>query len=452
MRRRGTILVAVLVIVALSVLAAATLMYRARAEVTAAVAGSRRHQGYAAAMSGLRRAMAILQAARTQREAWYDNPELFKSQLVCQDGVNSWYFTIYAYNTFDPETLRNGVTDEASKVNVNFTSEEILLGLPGMEPELVDSLLDYRDQDEETRPQGAEQDYYDQLPHPYLIKNGPLGTLEELLLIKGFDGPLVYGEDYNLNGLLEENEDDAEELFPPDNGDGLLDRGLLGATTIWSYERNVAEDGERRINLNVPRGLGSAGLRKETLDFIELYRSEGKTFKHPAELLEMEYELEKDHGRLKAGEVIESGVGVGDLPDVLDKLTTEGPVLLGKVNVNTASVEVLAALPGFDRDLAERIVGAREGVDDVGRETPAWLCTENIVTADRFKEIAPTLTARSYQFHVRCVAYGWPCGQFRVFEAVIDLALGSPRVVYQRDLTRLGLPFAIDVEQEERAR
>ena len=40
------------------------------------------------------------------------------------------------------------MTDEASKVNVNFTSEEILLGLPGMEPELVDSLLDYRDQDD----------------------------------------------------------------------------------------------------------------------------------------------------------------------------------------------------------------------------------------------------------------------------------------------------------------
>jgi hypothetical protein len=84
--------------------------------------------------------------------------------------------------------------------------------------------------------------------------------------------------------------------------------------------------------------------------------------------------------------------------------------------------------------------------------TPAWLYTENIVPADRFKEMAPYLTARSFQFRVRCVAYGWPCGQFRVIEAVIDAAMGSPRILYQRDLTRLGMPFAVDVEQEERAR
>jgi hypothetical protein len=102
--------------------------------------------------------------------------------------------------------------------------------------------------------------------------------------------------------------------------------------------------------------------------------------------------------------------------------------------------------------VAERIVRTRVDVDPVVKETPAWLCTENIVSADRFKEMAPMLTARSYQFHLRCVAYGRPCGQFRVIDAVIDLARGSPRVVYQRDLTRLGVPFGIDVEQEERIR
>ncbi|HUS90452.1 MAG TPA: helix-hairpin-helix domain-containing protein [Phycisphaerae bacterium] len=452
MRRRGTILVAVLVIVALSVMATVGLLYRAEAEVTAAVAGARYHQAGAAAMSGLRRAMTIVQVARTEREVWYDNPELFKAQLVATDGVNSWYYTIYAYNPIDPKILRNGVTDEASKINLNFASEEVLLTLPNMEPELVDCLLDYRDQDEDTRPMGAEQDYYSRLPRPYLVRNGMLGTVEELLLIKGFNAPLVYGEDYNLNGLLERNEDDAEDSFPPDNSDGLLDRGLLGMATVWSYERNFANDGERRVNLNAPAGLGSAGLSRETREFVELYLSEGNRFRSPADLLEMRYQLQQDHGRTRAGTTIESGVGGEDLAEVLDRLTTEGPVLAGKVNVNTASVEVLAALPGFGQDLAERVVGDRESMDPVAKETPAWLYTENIVSADTFKEIAPLLTTRSYQFRVCCVAYGWPCGQFRVIEAVIDLALGSPRVIYQRDLTRLGMPFAIDVEQEERAR
>jgi type II secretory pathway component PulK len=446
------VLVAVLVIVALAALAAATLLYRAQAEITSAVAGCRRHQAHAAAMSGLQRAMAVMTAARADREMWYDNPDLFSGQLVFADGVNTWYFTIYAYNPSDPETLRNGLTDEASKINLNVAGEGVLQALPGMTLDLADSLLDYRDSDDETRMGGAEQDYYDGLPYPYLIKNGPLATLEELLLIKGFIASVVYGEDHNLNGLLEENEDDSEESFPPDNGDGLLDRGLLGSATVWSYELNVANDGERRINLNAGGDLGQAGLRRETAEFIQLYRAEGNALAHPAELLEMRYQLKSRQGRMQAGTWIDSGVGPQDLPDVLDRLTTEGPILFGKVNVNTASAAVLAALPGFDEEVAERIARTRVDVDPVVKETPAWLYTENIVSADRFKEMAPMLTARSYQFHLRCVAYGRPCGQFRVIDAVIDLARGSPRVVYQRDLTRLGMPFAIDVEQEERIR
>jgi hypothetical protein len=143
-------------------------------------------------------------------------------------------------------------------------------------------------------------------------------------------------------------------------------------------------------------------------------------------------------------------VGPRELPEVLDRLTAGGPVSFGLVNVNSAPFAVLAALPGFDEELADRIVGIRPSVDPVAKETVAWLYTENVVNAERFKEIAAGLTTRSYQFHVRCVGYGWPCGQYRVIEAVIDLARGSPRLRYQRDLTRLGVPFAIDVEQEER--
>jgi len=449
MSRRGTILVAVLVIIALAGLAATALMYRSQAEITACVASSRRQQTHAVAMSGLRRVQALLAAAGGDREMWWDNPELLSTQLVWDDGANRWFFSIYAYNPTDPENIRNGLTDEASKINLNFAPEEVLLRLPNMTAELVDCLIDYRDGDEETRPEGAEQDYYDQLPYPYLIKNGPMATVEELLLVRGFDGPMVYGEDYNLNGLLEPSEDDAEESFPPDNGDGLLDRGLTGSATVWSYELNVDSDGQMRTNVSNTRILGRSGLPRQTVEFLELYAAEGNRLSHPAELLQMRYQLKQNQGRMRAGTWIESGVGAPELPDVLDRLTSEGIVLLGKVNVNTAPAEVLAALGGFDEELADRIVGARTSVDPEAMATIAWLYTEGVVDADTFKVIAPSLTARSFQFHVRCVAYGWPCGQYRVIEAVIDTARGAPRIVYQRDLTRLGVPFAIDAEQEE---
>jgi len=452
-RRRGTVLVAVLVIISLSALATAAMLYRAQAEVTAAAAASRGQQAYVTAMTGLARTMAVLTAAGGDQTVWTDTPELFRAQWICSDGANDWFFTIYAYNPLDPEVLRNGVTDEASKVNLSVAGQETLLALPGMTPALADALMDYRDADANTRPEGAEQDYYDQLPYPYLIKNGPLGTIEELLLVKGFTAPLVYGEDYNLNGLLESNEDDGEATFPPDNADGFLDRGLPAVATVWSYGRNASIDGMPRIDLNAGGDLGSAGLSAQTQEFIQLYRKEGKSFKCPADLLLLRYQLQKNQGKLKAGTWIESGVGAGELPEVVDRLTAQpGKIVFGKVNINTAPAEVLAALPGFDADLAERIVSAREQLDTPAKETIAWPYTQNVVSADTFKAIAPALTARSWQFHARCVAYGWPCGQYRVFEAVIDMAAGTPRILYQRDLTRLGMPLAIDVEQEQMQR
>jgi len=452
-RRNGTVLAAILVIVMLSALAAAVLLYRAQAEVTAATAAGRGQQAYAAATAGLARAMAVLSAAGDDTAMWADNPDLFQGQWVCNDGVNDWFFTFYAYNPIEPEVLRNGLTDEASKININTASQETLrklLAAAENPDELVDTLMDYRDADANTRPEGAEQDDYDRLPWPYLIKNGPLMTMEELLLVKGFTASLVYGDDYNVSGLLDASEDDGDESFPPDDSDGQLGRGLLGVATTWSYGPNVSLDGERRENMNTGGDLAAAGLSDQTREFIRIYREEGNAFGHPADLLELRYQLKKDQGSLKAGQWIASGVGSAELPAVVDRLTVTGlAVELGKVNINTAGAEVLAALPGFDDELASRILLAREGLDASVRETIAWPYTQNVVSADTFKAIAPSLTARSWQFHARCVAYGWPCGQYRVIEAVIDLAGTTPRILYQRDLTKLGLPFAMDAEQEQ---
>ena len=449
MMRRGTILVAVLVLVALAVLAAGALMYRTQAEVTAAVTGARRQQAFSAAMSGLQRAMAMAGNYKSNKEMWYDNPDLFKDQLVCDDGANQWFFTIYAYNPIEPDTLRHGLDDEAARINLNTADANALMALPNMTAELVDCLLDYRDADNVPHPQGAEQDYYSQLPHPYLIRNGPLSTLEEVLLIKGFYASIVYGEDYNLNCLLEKNEDDHDESFPPDDGDGKLNRGLIGVATVWSYEPNVDSQGKTRTNLRA--GIPPAGVVTEQVDeFLECLRADGNSLADPSELLEAKHKLKRAFAKHKAGDVVESGVKAADLPGVMDKLTTKGPIVAGLVNVNTAGADVLAALPGVGTELAERIVASRQQVDPAVTGTVAWLYTESVVPADKFKEIAPLLTARSYQFHVHCVAYGWPCGQFRVIEAVIDTARGAPRIIYQRDLTKLGLPYPIDVEQKER--
>ena len=462
MKPRGVVLVAVLLVTALVAVVAATLMFRMRAELATSTAKIRGEQAYNAALSGLSRTMSVVRTSAADQKIWFDNPDLFQNQLVADDGANRWYFSVYGDDaTEQATTVRYGVTDEAGKINLNVAPPEVLLNLKSMTTELVDSLVDYRDTNSEARQEGAEQDYYDQLPNPYVIPNSALSTFDELLMIKGFSAPIVYGEDANLNGILDANEDDGDTSFPPDNRDGRLDKGLRAVATVYSSEPNTDSQGKARVNINADGAPPSgAGLPAKALDFIRMARADGYTFKHPSELLEMKYTLKqapKDApANVKAGSVIESEVGAEELPLVMDRLTTQPPdnkkPILGLVNVNTAPAEVLATLPGLDPSVAQQIVDARRNLDAETLATVAWLYTQNIVDADAFKAVAPMLTARSGQFSVRCVGFGVPCGRFRMLEAVIDVSGRTPRLVYVRDISRLGLPFALDTSAMERIR
>lgn len=456
MRRRGTVLATVLVVAALAATVAVSVLFFMRAEAGAFAALARGEQAWRAAMSGFRFAAAVAAAHPDDAEIWYDNPEIFQNQLVDDDGADRWHFTIYAENPIDSESVRYGLEDEAAKLNLNAADEETLAAFSPLPVELVDALLDWRDADEEARPLGAEQAYYDQLFYPYLARNGRLRTLEEALLIKGFTGPVVYGEDANLNGLLDPNEDDGDDTFPPDDRDGALTRGLYGLATVWSSEPNVGRDGRARIDLNSePDRLAQEGLSEPFVDFLRVYRAEGGTLEHPADLLEMEYRVQREHREfpdLRRGDILAAEVQPEDLVILLDRTTaTKEETLVGRVNVNTAPVPVLAALPGMDERIARQIVDVRTGLDAEARSTVAWLYTMGVMDAEAFRQAAPRLTARSFQYRVRSIGFGTRCGRYRIVEGVLDLAGRAPRLIYVRDLTRLGLPFALDAEAIQRS-
>jgi len=465
-RRAGIVLYAVLVIIAISTMISASIMFRMQAEVAASGSYVRGDQAWSTAFSGIKHAMAIL-ASPPSEGGNYNNPDLYADQLVCSDGSDRWCFTIYAYNDRDDEEVRYGVSDTAGKINVNTASRKVLEGLPNMTAELVDCLIDFRDSDDKPQENGAEQDYYDQLAHPYAIRNGSLMTVEELLLVKGFDGKLVYGEDANFNGLLDPNESDGDETHPiEDDGDEILDRGLRSMLTTIAYERNVDNENQPRININGKTDSRSlrAAVGRATAEFIEFCREGGKKFTHPSELLKMSYtskssgssgssrRFRRDRGST-SGETRHSPVNSASaLAEVLDKLTVSDSKVLwsGTINVNTAPSEVLLAVLGGDNgDLVDRIVSVRADLTPEERATTAWLYDNDLVGTDEFKAIAPLLTARGFQYRIQVVGYGVNSGRYCVLEAIVDLASESPRILYLRDLTSLGMPFALVNLQEK---
>jgi len=444
---KGFVLVGVLIVVMLLSMIALSLMFRMRSEETAAATGSTAEQGWAAAMSGVREAMRMAAEFKPGDTTWMDAPERFKDRVLYDDGTEEWRWTLYSAN---PDGgIRFGLTDEASKLNLNAATTSMVSRLPGMRASLTDALLDFIDADDVPRPEGAEQEYYDALPQPYRIQNGSLATVEQLLLVRGFTPAVVLGEDANRNSTLDPNEDDGDEREPPDDADGRLQAGLLPLVTVHSREPNTDQEGRPRFNLNTPGAAltETNGLPEAFVAFVSALGASQSVVLDPAELLDATLTLKGPDGTERA---VPSGIGKDSLAMVLDRFTGLSQAdLTGRINVNSAPAAVLQLVPGIDNALAESILSARRNLPPERRTSVAWIHVENLVEADKFKEIAPFLTARSLQFRFHVVGYGARSGRFRVLEAVIDAARPPVRLVYLRDLTRLGPPFPIVLEGED---
>ena len=90
------------------------------------------------------------------------------------------------------------ITELESKFNINRANTPLLtsvltaMGVDASSISLVsDSIQDWIDTDDATKPAGAESDYYQGLTPPYYAKNAPMDDIEELQLVKGVT-PLMF--------------------------------------------------------------------------------------------------------------------------------------------------------------------------------------------------------------------------------------------------------------------
>ncbi len=468
---RGFVLLTVLVVVMLSSMLAVSLLFALKADVTAQTAGVQQEQAWNAAMSGVTRALAVAQASVRGPAAWQDNAAAFQNQLVGQDGDDQWFFTVYsAADSFTAE-IRYGLTDESAKLNVYHADPAWLAALPHLNAELVQALLPGSDPaaggtgtnnlDVAGRPAAVNdagstnQPAADVLPSsaasvamagPPARTGDPAGSLEELFAGAGLDPQLLYGEDVNLNLRLDPNENDGDAQWPPDDGNGQLDLGLQADLTLVSYDLNVDSQGRPRVNLaDASTNLTQSGLSPATLDYLEAMQRAGQKLAQPADLLEAEGDFKDKSGKPVH---LRSGIDRENLATLLDRCTTTNATELpGLINVNTASREVLSAIPALGEALADSIIATRQGLGTEEARTPAWLFRRGLVSAGEFKKLAPRLTTRSLQFSFRCVGYAVPSGRCRVLSVVVDVAARPARILAIRDLTRFGFPVPLEVLQ-----
>ena len=445
--KTGIALVGVLVVVGLLSMIIISLLFRMQAASTASTTSLRSEQAWGIALSGLDRAIDVVIDPTRTSLGWIDNPTDFEHQLVYDDGLDMWYFSVFRRSEIETGKIIFGVVDEASKLPLIATNVLQLMKVPNMTLPAAETLADFVDGDSITRDNGAEQDLYDLLPVPYSIPNRPVSFLDEFLMAQGVSAGHIYGEDANRNHRLDANENDADTLFPPDNQDGTLSDGLHRFFTLHSRDWNVNRNNQPRLDINsVPLDPAPPGLLDETIAFLEAKRKADEPIASLSELVDASITVTEEN---QAQRQLNSGIRLGDLGQLMDRYSTHTQdIRPGRVNINTARASILAQVEGIDEVLANAIVSARQGLNPETSRSVAWLLEEELLDLEQFKQIEPRISVRSFQFHVQVIGYAMPSGKYCVLEAIVDLIGSEPRILYLRDLTKLGIPYDFTPQQE----
>ncbi|MBN1510863.1 MAG: general secretion pathway protein GspK [Phycisphaerae bacterium] len=498
--RRGFVLPVVLLVLVLIALLAASFSFEMNADLAVTRGALHRFQTRQAADAGIQRVMLLLRERRLETDAWYNNPDELRRVLVWRGDLEptdlgqpdatevendrrpAFLFSIVADDPANDEIeVRYGLTNEAARLNINTASRDQLRTLIAQVfpeapvEEMADALMDWRDEDDAPGEHGAESAYYATLDPPYRPKNAPFDTVEELLMVRGFTAQILYGEDYDRNGLLSPNENDGELSFPLDDGDGELNRGLYPYVTVYSRDFNTANDNKPRFYI----GKGIDGVREdlaeffsdEELDFIAAalaadYSEEansngaggGASTSQPTrggsrnQMTEM-YSLVD---LLKpvpqgGGQWLPSPFTLEDFHRILDRLSLWiQPEQVGLVDVNTAPAEVLRCVPFLTAQMVDDIVAQRAALDSTAKRTPAWLLIHNVVDEGTMAEVIPFVTARGFQFEVESVGFATHVGTVSRIQAVLQMRGPVAQIVYYRDLTPLGIGYPLRLEDERK--
>ncbi len=351
-----------------------------------------------------------------------NSEELFK-EVKLGDGV----FWLIKPDLSSDKQLSYGLIDESAKVNINSASQEMLLKLPGMTSELAASIIDWRDNNSEVTTGGAESEYYLLLSDSYECKNANFETVEEVLLVKGASRAILFGEDHNINSMLDDNENDGNRTWPDDNSNGSLDQGFFNYVTVYSREKNVDSEGKQRVNAANRRN------QSETLAVLRTVLSDDASFTA----------MNRIRSRQRYANILDlyytSAIKYDDFVELIDKLTTtDSEELVGLININTAPEEVLNCLPGLESSDVDALIVKRERLDDDEKKTILWVT--KVLDQEKSIAIGSYITAKSRQFSADVVALTNNGRAFRRYRAVID-TVDDTAVIYRKSLSHLGWPL-----------
>jgi DNA uptake protein ComE-like DNA-binding protein len=419
MRKRGSILLAVMVVLTLAALVGTTVLYRADAQRGSAATAMERAQLRALVWSGVQGAMAELAG---QRGELMDGaaPHL----------TASWdLYTGTTRGNIRLTPMGSGgelAVSEGGKVDANIADAAMLGRLEGVGETLAGKIA------------GA--------------RGAGFGSPEELASVEGLSAETLFGE-------AGPAPDQSKPESAPSESEGAP--ALLSMLTVFSFDPNTtigigaSASGDELARLNVSGGW-TDGLEADLKDRVSAAA---------AASLQIVLKVSKPakDSDLVAG-LIQAKVPEDQWGEILGGVTTSDDAYRrGRIDLNTASAAVLASVPGIDRPAADKIVEARARIDATSKKLVTWPLKEGILKEAQFQSAADWITTRSLQWRIRVEARlerveqsttssrdeeaAVPPGM--VWEAVIDVSGTRPRVAYLRDVTYLATLVQQAKEQEK---
>ena len=365
--------------------------------------------------AGARYAMNVIASGTAQ--GVMPDPTLYQSEALSIGDATFWFIGI-------PEPTDSGTTpvfglvDEASKINLNAASRDMLSNLPGMTDDLVAAVMQWRSAADSDITSGFS---ISSTPS----KGGRFESVPELAILTGSDASLLYGRDLNLNHVLDPYEAD----LPQPSGtlssgisvssDGSVNAGLFEYLTVFTLEPaqvsgSARFDVTKRPAPNELRTFLSANLDRTKADALWNATQTGPPVKSVLELCNRVNLTDDEYAKIGP--------------------SLRGSRLRGLVNVNTAGKTVLACIPGITTDLAAQIVAARSQ-----RTQPStglvWVAP---LLGPAVPQAGEWLTDRTYQISADVAAVGRHGRGYRRTQFILDSASGTPRIVYRRNLAPLG--------------
>lgn len=307
--------------------------------------------------------------------------------------------------------------DEASKLDINIATKDMLMILPDMTEDIAYSILDWRDKNDTAKPGSAEGGYYMNLPYPYQIKNKPFSTIRELLRVKGVTEELFFGPRSEV------------EFSQTADNNIIVNEGWINYLTCYCLEKNKDSEGNNRLKINSASEkqlIRKLQLRQSYAKWIVENRKKG--FKSIGDLLSSSSPAKPNAATEKTKNA--APLDVQTVLEIADKICiTDKATVRGKINLNTASKVVLMALFSGKEDIVNDVIAYRQ-TQIYGIESLEQLAEISSLKKDVLKKTLDLICLRSEIFTIKSLATANLTNSTLYTEAVIDRTTSPVQIVY----------------------